>query len=178
MRLYELAGASHLRKQDLIVAGIEDPETANPEDWYPMVRAIFSAVTTGRPLPPSIWLGARNDNTIARDSGGNALVRFVGGHPVVTQGLRMPEVAVGLGQYIAVDTRFQNTDLLRAIGGSFVSHADQFKGHRQYVSAIVGRVKDLSSRGYLLPADATAIISRAEATLVGPKPLAVPAASA
>ena len=105
-RVYQFAGAAHLRDIDAAEFGLADPEKANPADWMPFFRALFVAGDNwcdGIEPPPSIWLGAPNDPKIVRDANGNALVSYVGGQPVNTTAYRLPEVAVGENQYIPLD---------------------------------------------------------------------------
>jgi hypothetical protein len=90
-RVYQFAGAAHLRNVHAAEFGLPDPDKANPADWVPFFRALFVAGNNwcdGIEPPPSIWLGAPNDPQIARDASGNALVRYVGGQPVNTTAYR------------------------------------------------------------------------------------------
>lgn len=172
-RVYQFAGATHLRNIDAAEFGLASPETANPADWVPFFRALFVAADQwcdGIAPPPSIWLGAPNDASIARDANGNALVRYVGGVPISTHGYRLPEVAVGLNQYIPFDPAFNTgpfLGLLRALAGGFVDLSANFTDHDTYVAAITAHARALQANRYLLPADADAIIQRAIASDVG-----------
>src|SRR5262249_28525034 len=86
-RCYQFAGASHIRDIDAAEFGLPDPQLATPAEWTPFFRALFVAGNNwcdGIAPPPSIWLGAPNDPSIARDANGNALVRYVGGQSVNT----------------------------------------------------------------------------------------------
>ena len=172
-RVYQFAGASHLRDIDALEFGLPDPELANPADWTPFFRALFVAGYNwcdGIAPPPSIWLGAPNSAPIARDSNGNALVTFVGGGPVNTNDYRLPEVAVGQNQYIPLDPSYDDgTDLgfFRVIAGSHVDLTSQFTDHDAYVALVTAHALALQAQGYLLEADAEAIIQEAEDSDIG-----------
>ena len=56
-RVYQFAGASHIRDIDVAEFGLPDPEKANPADWVPFFRALFVAGDKwcdGIKPPPSI----------------------------------------------------------------------------------------------------------------------------
>lgn len=172
-RAYQFAGTSHIRDIDVAEFGLADPELANPADWVPFIRALFVAgndwVDAIEP-PPTLWLGAPNDPTIVRDANGNALVRIVGGLPVETLAYRLPEVAVGENQYIPVDPSYDDGSFLgffRVIGGGRVDLTDNFTDHEAYVDAVTLHATDLQAQGYLLEADADAIIQAAMASDIG-----------
>jgi hypothetical protein len=166
-RCYEFAGASHIRNIDVAEFGLADPETANPAEWTPFLRALFVAGYNwcdGVEPPQSIWLGAPNDSQIIRDAKGNALVRFVGGEPVDTTAYRLPEVAVGENQYIPLDPSYNDGTFLgsfRMIAGSHVDLTDSFTNHADYVTQIAYHAWGLQAGGYLLESDADAIVHRA-----------------
>lgn len=172
-RVYQFAGASHIRDIDVTEFGLPDASLANPADWVPFFRALFVAGDKwcdGIQPPPSIWLGAPNDPVIARDAKGNALVRFVGGHPVNTNAFRLPEVAVGENQYIAIDPSYDDGTLLgflRVVAGGHVDLTGTFPSHAQYVGQITAHVHCLRAAGYLLQTDAQAIIQRAILSGIG-----------
>ena len=172
-RAYQFAGASHLRRVDAVEFGLVDSESANPADWTPFFRALFVAAdrwVDGISPPPSIWLGAPNDASIARDSNGNALVRYVGRQPVSTTGYRLPEVAVGQNQYIGFDLSYDDGSFLgylRELAGSHVDLTGNFTSHSAYVADVESRARALQADGYLLGADADAIILTAQASHVG-----------
>jgi hypothetical protein len=172
-RVYQFAGASHIRNIDVTEFGLPDPETANPADWVPFFRALFVAGNNwcdGIAPPPSIWLGAPNDASIARDDNGNALVRFVGGRPEDTAAYRLPEVAVGQNQYIPLDTSYNNGSLLgflRMSAGGHVDRTGNFTNHAAYVAGVTLHARELQALGYLLEADADAIIQQADQSNIG-----------
>jgi len=172
-RAYEFAGCAHVPGGYAGVVGLPNPDTANPADWVPFLRALFVAGINwcdGIEPPPSIWLGKPKDATIARDAKGNALVTYVGGEPVDTTGYRLPEVAVGENQYIALDPSFNDGSLLgllRFLSGGFVDLTGTFTSHADYVNAITANARDLQSLGYLLKEDADAIIHEAEQSDIG-----------
>ncbi len=166
-RDYQFAGASHIRDIDVEKFGLADPETANPAEWTPFIRALFVAGDKwcdGILPPKSIWLGAPNDPTIVRDAKGNALVRFVGRQPVNTTAFRLPEVAVGENQYIPYAPSYDDGSLLgafRAIAGGRVDLTDSFTDHSAYVRDVRSNARGLQTLRYLLKSDADAIIQRA-----------------
>ena len=172
-RVYQFAGASHIRGIDVAEFGLPDPEKANPADWVPFIRALFVAGDKwcdGIKPPPSIWLGAPNDPEIARDAKGNALVGFVGGKPVHTTAYRLPEVAVGENQYIPLDPSYDDGSFagsFRVIAGGHVDLTDSFANHDQYVRDVKFHARGLEVGGYLLKADADAIILRAKQSDIG-----------
>src|SRR5262249_36270487 len=149
-RAYEFAGGSHLRQIDLLAfGGLPDPEKANPADWFPFVRALFAAGSAwcdGAEPPPSIWLGAPRDARAARGRRGNALVGYVGGKPVTTDGYRLPEVAVGQDRYIAYDPSYDDgtlIGLLRSIMGGYVDLTAGFTSHADYVDRVTDQARRL-----------------------------------
>jgi hypothetical protein len=172
-RVYQFAGASHIRNIEVAEFGLLSPETANRADWLPFFRALLVAADgwcDGIAPPPSIWLGAPNSAAIARDAKGNALVRFVGGQAVNTTDFRLPEVGVGEGQYIPVAPSFLDGSFLgtfRMLAGGFVDLTDSFTDHALYVSQVTSRALALKAAGYLLEADADAIIQRASDSDIG-----------
>lgn len=172
-RTYQLAGTAHIRNIDVAEFGLPDPEKANPAEWTPFIRALFVAGINwcdGIAPPPTIWFGAPNDPSIARDAKGNALVRYVGGLPVITNDYRLPEVAVGEHQYIPVDPSYSDGTFLgsfRKIGGGHVDLTDTFTDHDDYVNQITYHARRLQSQGYLLERDADAIIVRAIQSDIG-----------
>jgi hypothetical protein len=172
-RAYQFAGASHIRSVDAAEFGLADPESANTADWTPFFRALFvagNAWVDGVAPPPSVWLGARNEAAIARDASGNALVRYVGGQPVNTTAYRLPEVAVGENRYIPYDPSYADGSFLgqfRAIAGGHVDLTGGFTSHVEYVAQVESHGRGLQSAGYLLEADADAIIERALLSDIG-----------
>jgi hypothetical protein len=172
-RSYEFAGASHIRNIDVAEFGLPDPEKANPAEWTPFIRALFVAGSNwcdGIEPPPTIWLGAPGDSTIARDANGNALVRYVGGQLVNTTEYRLPEVAVGENQYIPLDSSYNDGSFLgsfRMIGGGHVDLTANFTDHANYVAQVEYHARKLQAQGYLLESDADAIIQRAIDSNIG-----------
>ena len=172
-RNYEFAGTSHIRNLDVAEFGLPDPEKANPAEWTPFVRALFVAANNwcdGINPPPSIWLGAPNDDSIARDAKGNALVRYVGQQPVNTDAYRLPEVAVGENQYIPRDPSYLDGTFLgifRMIGGGHVDLTASFTNHNAYVNQITSHARTLQAQRYLLQEDADAIINKAVQSDIG-----------
>lgn len=172
-RVYQFAGTAHIRDVDVAEFGLPDPESANPADWTPFFRALFVAANNwcdGIAPPPSVWLGAPNDPTIARDAKGNALVRYVAGQPVDTDAYRLPEVAVGENRYIPLDPTYDDGTFLgafRMIAGGHVDLTGTFTSHTTYVNQVTYHARGLQSLGYLLASDADAIIRRAIQSDIG-----------
>ncbi len=172
-RVYQFAGAAHLRDVDAVEFGLPSPHTANVADWTPFFRALFVAGNRwcdGIAPPPSLWLGARNEAFIARDANGNALVRYVGTLPVTTEAYRLPEVAVGENQYIPLDPAFDDgsfTGFFRVLAGSHIDRTATFTDHAAYVNQVTVHARALEAQGYLLVADADAIIARAASSSIG-----------
>jgi hypothetical protein len=172
-RVYQFAGAAHIRNIDAAEFGLEDPEKANPADWVPFFRALFVAANdwcNGIMPPPSLWLGPPNDPQILRDAKGNALVRYVGRQPVNTLGYRLPEVAVGQNQYIPIAPEYDDGTFLggfRFIGGGFIDLTSNFTSHSSYVAQITSHARALEAQRYLLKADADAIIRKAQQSDIG-----------
>jgi hypothetical protein len=172
-RSYEFAGAAHIRNIDVVEFDLPDPEKANPAEWSPFIRALFVAGNNWcdhiEP-PPSIWLGAPNDPTIARDSKGNALVKYVGGKSVETTAYRLPEVAVGENQYIPFDLSYDDGTFLgffRVLAGGHIDLTDRFTSHEDYVIEVAYHARGLQALGYLLESDADAIIKQAIQSDIG-----------
>lgn len=172
-RLYQFAGTAHLRDVDCAEFGLPDAATANPADWTPFFRALFAAGNRwcdGIQPPPSLWLGPPNKAVISRDAKGNALVTHVGGQRVSTSGYRLPEVAVGKNQYIPLAPSYDDgtfTGFFRVLAGSHVDLTVNIADHGDYVSQVTAHAQDLQARGYLLEADAEAIILQAEQSGIG-----------
>jgi len=172
-RVYQFAGAAHLRDVDAAEFGLADPSSANNADWVPFFRALFVAGERwcdGIEPPPSLWLGAPNDTQIVRDANGNALVTHVGGQPAGTTGHRLPAVAVGENRYLAFDPSFVDGSFLgqlRALAGGHVDLTGRFTNHADYVAQVAQHAYALQAQGYLLEADADAIVEAAIQSDIG-----------
>ena len=173
-RLYEFAGTAHLRDIDVVEFGLPDPETANSAEWTPFIRALFVAGNNwcnGSQPPPTLWLGAPNDPTIVRETNGNALVTIVGGLTVNSTAYRLPEVAVGENQYIPLAPAYNDgtffPGVLRFLAGGRIDLTGTFTDHDAYVAQVTSHAMVLMAQGYLLPADAHAIICEAEDSDIG-----------
>lgn len=166
-RVYQFAGAAHLRSIDCIEFELADPLAANVADWTPFFRALFVAGNDwcdGITPPASLWLGAPNDPQITRDTRGNALVRFVGTQAANTLDYRLPEVAVGENQYIPAAPEFDDGSfpgVLRMLAGSHIDLTSAITDHAEYVQLVTLHATALVTQGYLLQSDADAIIDRA-----------------
>ena len=172
-RCYQFAGAAHLRAVDALEFGLADPASANTADWTPFFRTLFVAGNRwcdGIQPPPSLWLGAPNDAQILRDQNGNALVTHVGGLPLPTLVYRLPAVAVGENQYIPFAPSYLDgtlPGLLRALAGGHVDLSANFTSHADYVAQVMQHAYDLQALGYLLQADADAIVQAAIQSDIG-----------
>jgi hypothetical protein len=178
-REYEIAGAPHIvdiphARASLDGLPVPPLEGTTPLDWTPILRALLAAgndwVSEGVALPPSTPLDfddggaidpvypSLGSTGIARDENLNAL-----------GGIRMPDVEVGRGQYIAADyslfTQF----------GTWVDLAceplpdgsDRFKNHGQYVSAFKRAARDLVKARFLLAEDFMPLAVEAAKSTVG-----------
>jgi hypothetical protein len=172
-RCYQFAGAAHLRAVDATAFGLADPASANTADWTPFFRTLFVAGDNwcdGIQPPPSLWLGAPNDSRILRDANGNALVTHVGTQPVATLGYRLPAVAVGENQYIPFAPSYLDgtlPGLLRALAGGHIDLSGSFSSHAAYVAQVTLHASALQTLGYLLQADADAIVQAAIQSGIG-----------
>jgi hypothetical protein len=89
---------------------------------------------------------------------------------VLTNEYRLPEVAVGEHRYIPLDPSYDDgtfLGLFRMIGGGHVDLTDTFTDHDDYIDQITYHARALQEQGYILEADADAIIERASASDIG-----------
>jgi hypothetical protein len=87
-----------------------------------------------------------------------------------TTAYRLPEVAVGENQYIPLDPSYDDGTFLgsfRVFAGGRIDLTDQFTDHTIYVRQIRSHARRLEAGGYLLKADADAIILRAIQSDIG-----------
>jgi hypothetical protein len=167
-RLYEIAGAPH----------VAIPPPLNPLTLYGVVRAMLLGgdqwVRAATPPPPSALLaqappGAIDpvygfETGIARDAELNAL-----------GGIRFPDVEVGRALFIASLLDFEFPPGLHGLVGAWfdlqcVPLADgssRFKSHGDYVQRVVRQANALQGSGFLLQADAAALIQQAAESEVG-----------
>jgi hypothetical protein len=182
-RSYEVAGAPHVDNSPASLAyGFWNEEllASTPFDWSPVSRALFWAghrwATEGAEPPPSAMLaqapaGAPDpvyeeefdvelETGIARDANGNAL-----------GGIRLPDVEVGRGRFIAVDPDsffgglfgdFRDLECQPLAGGDA-----RFRNHGDYVSQFTKQAESLVEQGLLLAEDAESMISDAAGSEVG-----------
>jgi hypothetical protein len=180
-RSYEMTGGPHIPDVQWIRDLGWGSEGTTPLDWTPVARALFLAghrwTTKGIPPPPSAYLaqgpedqidpvywaeyGLELETGIARDEDGNAL-----------GGVRMPDLEVGRGHYIAFDpTSFFGLGLYGTWhdlqceplpGGS-----TRFPNHGSYLRQFARHAAKLVAQGYLLPMDANRLISAAASSEVG-----------
>ncbi len=171
-RVYEVAGAAHIPTPSRFLPGL--PIT-NPLDHYLVARALFvkadAWMRLGVEPPPSLLMATDPTGDvdpvygfvtgIARDQDLNAL-----------GGIRFPDLAVGLGQFIASD--FSDPGSFSFIFGSFVDLScegaggnPRFQSHGDYVDRIVNQAHELRTEGFLLAEDAALLKSAAAASDVG-----------
>jgi hypothetical protein len=171
-RAYEVAGGPHIPDVPWIRDLNWGSENTTPLDWTPVARALFLAghrwTTEGMEPPPNACITRAPDQIdpvylaetgIARDENGNAL-----------GGIRMPDLEVGRGQYIALDPlsfwglfgTWHDLKCEPLPGGSI-----RFRNHGAYVSQFTHHANKLVAQGYLLPVDADRLISDAARSDVG-----------
>ena len=81
-----------------------------------------------------------------------------------TTAYRLPEVAVGENQYIPLDPSYADGSFLgdlRMIAGGHVDLRASITNPYRYLRAVKSHARALQADGYLLKADADAIIQRA-----------------
>jgi hypothetical protein len=186
-RSYEVAGGPHIPDVPWIRALGWGSEGTTPLDWTPVSRALFLAghrwTKWGIEPPPSVYLadgpggqidpvywseyGLELETGIARDGNGNAL-----------GGIRMPDLEIGRGQYIAFDPSsffgmglygtWEDLQCEPLADGSI-----RFPNHGSYVSQFAHQAEKLVAQEYLLPVDADRLISDAARSAIG-KPKSCP----
>jgi hypothetical protein len=203
-RSYEVAGAPHIpdvpRMRELSLMYGTTPEGTTPLDWTPVMRALFIAghkwVTEGIEPPPSTHLwdapfgqidptykdvyGLDLVTGINRDEMGNAL-----------GGIRLPDVALGRGVYIATDpASFFGMGLFGAFLDKqcepLADGSPRFADHAAYVAEFTAQAQALVDQRFLLPEDAQRLVDQAAASNVGdpiacmaaPSPALLPATGA
>ena len=184
-RSYEVAGGPHVADTPGIriigaMFGMSMDETT-PLDWSPVMRALFVAghnwVMEGTEPPPStrIWeapygqidtvyksvYGLDVETGINRDALGNAL-----------GGIRMPDVEIGRGLYIASDpASYFGTGLMGAYQDLQCTPLEgggpRFASHANYVSQYTTQANTLVSQRFLLQEDADRLIEQAAGSNVG-----------
>jgi len=193
-RIYEVAGAAHTPTVAQL-AGVDTGD--NPVDHFAVMRGIFVAgdnwIRHGIAPPPSTLLeSAPNgqidpvhgfETGIARDDDGNAL-----------GGVRLPDLAVGQALFIASDPTSGaplGVPFLTPLTGSHIDlecipvakeaarnrrpgpvghfgrYRYRFRNHGEYVSRFARQANRLVGQGFLLPADAEAMTTRAAESGIG-----------
>jgi len=175
-RIYEVAGTAHTPSVPQL-AGVETGD--NPVDHFAVMRGIFVAgdnwMRHGIAPPPSTLLESAPDGQIdpvhgfetgvARDADGNAL-----------RGVRLPDLAIAQGLFIASDPTSGAPLGIPVLTPLTSSHIDleciedgspRFRNHGDYVSGFARQAKRLVDQGFLLPADAEAMKSRAGESEIG-----------
>lgn len=182
-RLYQVAGGPHIADTPSTRARFVGPpqspfppiEGTTPLDWSPVLRALFIAgdrwVTKGVEPAPSTYIEAAPEGEIdpvyerptgiARDENLNA-----------RGGVRLPDLALGRGQFIAADTELMEAPYL--FGGyldlacePLADGSARFSDHETYVAQFTELVEELVAQGFLLSEDAQAMIEAAAASDVG-----------
>jgi hypothetical protein len=176
-RSYEVTGGPHI--PDVPWGRAVGPaygifvEGTTPLDWTPVVRALFVAghrwATEGIEPPPSAsFMQAPQTEIdpvygvitgIARDENLNA-----------QGGIRLPDLEIGRGQFIAVDL-----ESFLLLLGDFTDlqcepmpdGSARFRNHGSYVSQFARHTERLVAQGFLLPADADLMIAEAASSEVG-----------
>ena len=190
-RSYEVAGGPHIPDVPFIRALTEGAsEGTTPLDWAPVARALFLAghrwTTEGTEPPPSAYLtlseapkgqrdpvywteyGLELKTRIVRDDNGNA-----------RGGIRLPDLEIGRGQYIAFDPpsldgwglfgKWKDLQCELLPDGS-----TRFQDHTSYVSQFTQQAQRLVKDGYITPGDAHRLISAADQSDVGKPGTCVP----
>jgi hypothetical protein len=193
-RSYEVTGGPHAPDVPWMrevgpLFGVNS-EGSTPLDWTPVMRALFIAghrwATEGTEPPPSMVLteapadqidavyqqeyGLELMTGIARDENGNA-----------QGGIRLPDLAIGRGQFIAVDPA---SALGMGLFGAFhdlkceplPDGSPRFPDHAAYVSQFTQQAQTLVEQGFLLSEDADGLIAAAAASNVGDPDACAPAA--
>ena len=169
-RCYEFAGSAHI-PDNAVSRAAYGPFIAgtNPLDFTMSSRALFLAghdwVTRGIEPPPSLEITSAPEGEvdavygietgIARDEMGNAL-----------GGVRLPDLAVGRGQYVAV---VPEAFFGLGLAGTFVDmkcdllpdESPRFPSQGAYLSQFAQVAEDLVAQGMLLQPDADALIAQA-----------------
>ena len=194
-RAYEVVGAAHAsdtpwnRATSMTLFGL-DTEVSGALEWSPVLTALFLAghqwAADGIEPPPSTYIadapagvvdpvyqvgyGLELETGIARDDDGNAF-----------GGIRLPDLAVGRGQYIAVDpASFLGLGLLSVFRDlqcePLPDGSPRFADHADYVAQFTAQTVALVTDRFLLQADADQMISAASASSVGDPAACTPAA--
>ena len=79
--------------------------------------------------------------------------------------MRLPQVAVGLGRYLAWKTGAPTAE--ETFSGSFVDLSGNFTDHQAYVNDIRSQARQLVRDGYLLVEDAARLVAEADSSAVG-----------
>jgi len=181
-RSYEVAGGPHIPDVPWVRDLKWGSEGTTPLDWSPVARALLIAghrwTKWGIEPPPSAYLNTEApegqidpvyqteyelelETGIARDENGNAL-----------GGIRLPDLALGRGQYIAFDPpSFFELGLFGTWHDlkcePLADGSIRFRNHGSYVSQFTHHARRLVKDGYLLPGDADRLISGAARSNVG-----------
>lgn len=188
-RIYEVSGAAHTPTAP-VLAGFDVGD--NPINHYAVMRGLFVSgdewVRFEMEPPPNAPLESAPageidpiygfETGIARDTDGNAL-----------GGVRMPDLAIGQGLFIASDPATSNIGIpfLNPLTGSHIDleclpvandtarirkprpgrQFGRFRNHGEYVSRFARQANRLVGQGFLLPADAEVMKTRAAESGIG-----------
>ena len=194
-RSYEVAGAAHAsdtpwgRTTAMEMFGL-DAAAPDALEWTPVMKALFLAghswTMEGVEPPPSTYIadapageidlvykaeyGLELVTGIARDEDANAL-----------GGIRLPNLELGRGQYIAVDpASYLGLGLLSSFRDlqcePLPDGSARFADHATYVSRFTTQAQALVDQGFLLSEDANDMIAAASASNIGDPAACAPAA--
>ncbi|MEM7130964.1 MAG: alpha/beta hydrolase domain-containing protein [Chloroflexota bacterium] len=183
-RLYEIAGGPHIADTPGTRARFVGPPQSpfpsiadtTPLDWSPVLRAMFVAgdqwVVDGIEPPASVYLERAAEDEIdsvykkatgiARDENLNAL-----------GGIRLPDLALGRGQFIAADAVLM-PEPPHMMGGfvdlkctPLADGSIRFPDHDEYIRQYAEFTEQLVSESFLLTEDAEAMIEAATESDIG-----------
>lgn len=181
VRIYDFASAPHVVWD--VLQGCELP--IGVLDWRPVARALLLALdrwaTDGTPPPGSRLspLVATDDPKLLRLPGYMLLVPAQDEDGNELGGVRLPDLEAPLGTYGGINLPLSNMVCVQA--GSFIPFArtrterlraqddrlsleERYNNHQDYVQRIIRATEALVKERLLLPEDARAIITRAEAS--------------
>ena len=167
-RVYQFAGTAHIRNIDVVEFGLPDPEKANPAEWYAVLpgalRCRQQLVRRNRAAADHLaWRSAtiRRSSAMSKGMLWSALSEDSPWTLPPTGCRKSPSARTSTSHY---DPTYEDGSFLgffRAIGGGHVDLTGSFTNHDDYVRQIAYHARGLQAGGYLLEADADAIIQRA-----------------
>ncbi|UYQ66368.1 alpha/beta hydrolase domain-containing protein [Streptomyces peucetius] len=153
-RFYVVAGSPHI--PDPLDAPLDVPfpvRGSTPASFVPALRAHFLQghdwVRKGSPPPTSTQLRTLSDETIVRDTNGNAITEDRKGRRVP----RLPFVELGEARFLTgFIGSYDNVRTVQQLG---------FSSHRAYVRTFADRLRDYQRAGFILREDARDMFRRA-----------------